>query len=275
MPANGDSLAERVQSSYLQLSSVASDLNTVSDELGKSIAEIDLALKKLNLGVSVWVDINEWEDDLDYYKEQLGYAKIDGKWGIALRTVSGNLNWPDRDEVEQWLFSDAPRRLRLAAIETLPDMLKSLSDEAVETTSKIKGKLAEAKEVAAAVKGASEGRAKPGSDLSALDQMGRLRNAVLRALADGNQRILVSMLQAGRWSLRANELVIAVAESQTVVDMSVGSDARSLAIAAASGILGRAVELRVVSGANDVAAAKREQGKHGGSAGLSAREQKK
>jgi len=246
MPTNGDSLAERVQSSYLQLSLLASDLNTVSDELGKSIAEIDVALKKLNLGVSVWVNISDWEDELDHYEEQLGYAKIDGKWGIALRTVSGNYNWPDQDKVEQWLFSDAPRRLRLAAIETLPEMLKKLSEEAVETTNKIKGKLAEAKEVAAAVKGAAWGPAKPGSDLAAVDQMGTLRNAVLRALADGNQRISVSMLEAGKWSLRANEVVIAVAESQTVVDMSFGADARRLAIAAASGILGRAVKVNIV-----------------------------
>jgi hypothetical protein len=273
MPTNGDSLAERVQSCYVQLSSVASDLNTVSDELGKSVAEIDDALKKLNLGVSVWVNIHEWEEEFDYYMEQLGYAKVDGKWGIALRTVSGDFRWPDQDKIEQWLFNDAPRRLRLAAIETLPEMLKSLSEEAVKTTDKIKSRLAEAKEVAAAVKGASEGRAKPGSDLAALDQMGKLRNAVLRALADGNQRILVSMLEAGKWSLRANELVIAVAESQTVVDMSFGTDARRLAIGAASGTLGRGVGVKVVS-ANGVAAINGEQVKGSGSAGP-AKEQKK
>jgi hypothetical protein len=151
MSATGDSLAERVQSSYLQLSSVASDLNAVSDELGKSVAEIDAVLKRLNLGISVWVHINSWGDE-DYSFEDIGYAKVDGKWGIALQTVSGNERWPDQDHVEQWLFSDAPRKLRLASIEKLPEMLKKLSEEAVETTKKIKGKLAEVKEVATAVK---------------------------------------------------------------------------------------------------------------------------
>jgi hypothetical protein len=151
MSATGDSLAERVQSSYLQLSSVASDLNAVSDELGKSVAEIDAVLKRLNLGISVWVHINSWGDE-DYSFEDIGYAKVDGKWGIALQTVSGNERWPDQDHVEQWLFSDAPRKLRLASIEKLPEMLKRLSEEAVETTNKIKGKLAEVKEVATAVK---------------------------------------------------------------------------------------------------------------------------
>src|SRR6202050_365302 len=76
----------------------------------------------------------------------------------------------------------------------------------------------------------------------------RLRGAVLQALGDGNQRILVSMLEAGEWAVEGNEVVIKVAESQTVIDMSLGADARRLAIASASGILGRAVKLRVVAG---------------------------
>ena len=52
--------------------------------------------------------------------------------------------------------------------------------------------------------------------------MEHLQTAVLQALTDGNQRILVSMLSAGEWSVQGNELVIKIAESQTVVDMSLG-----------------------------------------------------
>src|SRR5580698_9378023 len=77
----------------------------------------------------------------------------------------------------------------------------------------------------------------------------RLRSAVLQALGDGNQRILVSMLEAGEWTVEGNEVVIKVSESQTVVDMSLGADARRLAIASASGVLGRPVKLRIVPGA--------------------------
>jgi DNA polymerase-3 subunit gamma/tau len=77
----------------------------------------------------------------------------------------------------------------------------------------------------------------------------RLRSAVLQALMDGNQRILVSMLEAGEWGVEGNEVVIKVSESQTVVDMSLGGDARRLAIASASGVLGRAVKLKIVPGA--------------------------
>jgi DNA polymerase-3 subunit gamma/tau len=81
------------------------------------------------------------------------------------------------------------------------------------------------------------------------DQIQRVQNAVLQALTDDNQRVLVSMLGSGEWSLQDNEVVIKVTESQTVVDMSLGSDARRVAIACASGVLGRAVKLKIVPGA--------------------------
>jgi DNA polymerase-3 subunit gamma/tau len=76
-----------------------------------------------------------------------------------------------------------------------------------------------------------------------------LKTAVLQAIGENNQRILASMLEAGEWSVQANELLIKVAESQTVVDMSLAADARRLVIASASGVLGRAVKLRIIPGA--------------------------
>jgi DNA polymerase-3 subunit gamma/tau len=85
----------------------------------------------------------------------------------------------------------------------------------------------------------------------------RLQSAVLQALTEGNQRILVSMLEPGEWSVEGNEVVIKVSESQTVVDMSLSADARRLAIASASGVLGRAVKLKIVPGASVATAEKR------------------
>lgn len=95
----------------------------------------------------------------------------------------------------------------------------------------------------------SQPTSEPQSPPAGRSDIDRLQAAVLQALTDGNQRILVSMLSAGEWSVQANELVIKVAESQTVVDMSLGTDAKRLAIASASGILGRAIKLKVVPGA--------------------------
>ena len=80
-------------------------------------------------------------------------------------------------------------------------------------------------------------------------QIEKLQAAVLQALTDANQRILVSMLSSGEWSVQANELVIKVAESQTVVDMSLGPEGKRIAITAASGVLGRAIKLKLIPGA--------------------------
>jgi DNA polymerase-3 subunit gamma/tau len=75
-----------------------------------------------------------------------------------------------------------------------------------------------------------------------------VRNAVLRALSEAGQRMLVSMLETGEWSIDGNELVIKVAASTNVIDMSLGAEGKRMAIAAASGAAGRALKLKVLSG---------------------------
>jgi hypothetical protein len=94
------------------------------------------------------------------------------------------------------------------------------------------------------------------------EEIQRLQLAVLQALTDANQRILASMLSSGEWSVQGNELVIKVAESQTVVDMSLGSEGKRIAIATASGVLGRAVKLKVVPGATVTPQEKKNGGQH-------------
>ncbi|HEV2396644.1 MAG TPA: DNA polymerase III subunit gamma/tau [Candidatus Sulfotelmatobacter sp.] len=88
------------------------------------------------------------------------------------------------------------------------------------------------------------------TETDSADPAGKVQAAVLQALMDANQRILVSMLSSGDWTVQGNELVIKVAESQTVVDMSLGTEAKRIGIATASGVLGRAVKLKVVPGAS-------------------------
>jgi DNA polymerase-3 subunit gamma/tau len=75
-----------------------------------------------------------------------------------------------------------------------------------------------------------------------------VREPVLNALAAGGHQMLVSMLEGGEWQVEGNELVIKVAASATVIDMTLGADARRLAIATASGVAGRALKLKVIPG---------------------------
>jgi DNA polymerase-3 subunit gamma/tau len=73
-----------------------------------------------------------------------------------------------------------------------------------------------------------------------------LRDVVLNAL--NAQPMLVSMLEAGQWSLEGNSLVARVALSSTMIDMSFTADARRIASAAASGAAGRPVKMQVLPG---------------------------
>jgi hypothetical protein len=80
-----------------------------------------------------------------------------------------------------------------------------------------------------------------------------LREAVLNALS--GHRMLASMLEAGEWQVVANDVIIKVAASPTIIEMSVGADARRIATATASGVLGHAVRLKVLSGGTAQASA--------------------
>lgn len=154
MPTERESLSAKVQSSYQQLSKVAGELNAVSDELGMCIVDLVAALKKLNLGVTKWIQIREDTDPEtgDFSLDYLGYAKVGGKWGIGLRTVTGNYNCDPEGSYEQWAFNDGPRELRLTAIGKIPELLSKLSEEATQMTEDVRKKLGEAQEVAEAIK---------------------------------------------------------------------------------------------------------------------------
>jgi hypothetical protein len=147
--------SEDVSSAFHELTSIASVLNKVSDALGKAVSDIDEGLKKLNLGISVWVRIHydpAGPDDPSYYVEELGYAKIDGKWCTALRTITGSEITEEGDAISTYAFNEAPRALRLKAIDKLPALLKALTNESSRVTKELKGKLASAQAVAAVIK---------------------------------------------------------------------------------------------------------------------------
>jgi hypothetical protein len=136
---------ERVQELVRQFPAAATTLNNATDQLGTSVGQLDTILKRFSFGVPTWVAFLEShtpEGD-EFYNEELGYAKIGGKWGIAIKTVDGNYHFPDHDRVEQWLFNDAPRLLRIKAVDKIPDLLEALLKKAAETSAKITEKAAE------------------------------------------------------------------------------------------------------------------------------------
>lgn len=217
-------LPERVAQYYSELSAASKDLNSISDELGKPIAEIDVALKRLNLGVAVWVPIQKEDgvpDESWYWSEDIGYAKIGANWGICLRKVTGDYQRQDCDErVESWLFNDAPRTLRISAIEKIPDLIERLSKAALETTEAIRERLSVAQAVAEAVKGAANSTIRTSPRLpirptrtsvvqveaalaseSAVPNLESLREAVCAALDRAGHSSAAQVLGTGVWKL--------------------------------------------------------------------------
>ena len=93
----------------------------------------------------------------------------------------------------------------------------------------------------------------------------RVRNAVLNALGEAGQPMLVSMLEIGEWVIEGSDVVVRLAVSATVIDMSVSADSKRLAIAAASGVIGRPVKLKVLPGGTAQAAPARPASASNGS----------
>ena len=145
------SKVEKIQTHFQALSSAATSLNTASDELTKVVGVLDEALRKLNVGLPVWVTVSRWEDELRRGQDEIGYCKVNGKWGIAL-CRSWNDDAGGEDTIEGlWHFNDAPREVRLAGVDKLPEVIEALSKEAIETTKKVQEKTKEVRELASVI----------------------------------------------------------------------------------------------------------------------------
>jgi hypothetical protein len=144
---------ERVENSFKHLASAAQALSGASDDLGKVIRHLDSSLKKLGLGITVWVQVSGSSDETQYWSNELGYAKVDGKWGVALREITGFHMDKDDESTEVWAFNDAPRALKTEAVDKIPDLLEKMLQQTEETTKELKAKIEQASELAFVVSG--------------------------------------------------------------------------------------------------------------------------
>jgi hypothetical protein len=141
----------RLVDAFKRLATSAQSLSFASDEFAKPIARIDAVLKQLNLGLIAWEKIQGGEDeDENYWSHDVGYAKVDDVWGLAIRSRQGN-HQIDEAVLEEWLFNSAPRPLRIDAIDKVPALLEKLITAAEKTAKKLREKTAEAHDLAAAL----------------------------------------------------------------------------------------------------------------------------
>jgi hypothetical protein len=121
-----------VQSSFRKVAAAANALNAASDRFSRLVGEIDTLLKPLNIGIPCWVTVSNWSTENDRGEDQVGYAKINGKWCIGLRSVSDF-----SEQCEDWVFSEGPRRMRLKAVDYLAELLDELAKKTEEGTASI------------------------------------------------------------------------------------------------------------------------------------------
>jgi hypothetical protein len=146
-------LPDRISASFQELADCSARLNSASDELANAVHPIDAALKKLNLGVTAWHSYKRFDDPHGseyYWSRRIGYARVGRTWGLALSTVSGYYSSDDEDK-EEWLFNDAPRWMRVEAVDHIPDLLELLVKETNKVTANLQEKTEKARELAGTI----------------------------------------------------------------------------------------------------------------------------
>ena len=157
MKEDMDALSQRVQESFLRLSTTAANLNSVSDKLNASISNLEAALRKLGLGITSWVPFTSStsQDGLSYWFEEIGYAKVNGRWALAIRTRSGH-EAAESDDIEIWPFNEAPRHLRVRAVKKIPELIDKLNKDAAEIAEQVVARANEVHFLGAAIMAVSE-----------------------------------------------------------------------------------------------------------------------
>jgi enamine deaminase RidA (YjgF/YER057c/UK114 family) len=148
--------ATRIASAVKKLAVSSTALNEATDEFSNVTAPLDEVLQKLNLGVDCWVRVQTFSgyhgDDLHH---EVGYAKVNGRWGVALRSFEDERDRDEYSNMERWLFNEGPRAMRVAAIAKIPDLLEELVKKADKATRKVKEGTESAREVIAALQTAA------------------------------------------------------------------------------------------------------------------------
>ncbi len=212
--ASGDQKIAKIQTHFHALSTAATSLNIASDELTKVVGVLDEALKKLNVGLTAWVPFLRWScEPPEYDEEQIGYCKINSKWGIAIRRVAGDYSTDEGSVEGPWLFNDAPREMRLRAVDKIPEMIEALSTEASKTTKRVLEKTKEVRDLASSIeKITNEPRRAERSVKGVSFGTSGITAAQLKGILTGvqeRQKFLGELLEhASRWELGSSDLWI-------------------------------------------------------------------
>lgn len=159
-PKRRTAVIGKVEASLRKLASLSKDLNEASDELSRQIAGLETALNGYKLGVWAWVknpiikkaELSEPDEKGNcyfiQYTHHLFYGKHKGKWGLL---VNDGWEWEDEERHVTFL-RNAPREVRLSAMDRIPDLLDDLVEKVAAVTKEASEKAAQAKELATALR---------------------------------------------------------------------------------------------------------------------------
>lgn len=233
MPTQGDSQSPTARELFEQLSETASSLNSASDLLSKRVEHLDSALQKFNLGVACWETFASSPDEaLPFWsKDEIGYAKFKDKWRIGLRHLSGDDNFPERDETKEWPFTEAPRELRVQASRHFAKLIAKLNEEAKVTEQKLSASTIEVERLTTAIDALFNGKAMLASRPAKQTEPppDKLRDVVTQALHDKGHETASTLLRGGNWHLHDGNLTVAVAVRKTMLSLTMNPEAERIA----------------------------------------------
>jgi hypothetical protein len=141
-----------IESDLKILTGTAKTLNALTDELNKQVEQIEAILGQLNLGLTVWVYVDETTEERGWlHYVRLLYSKNDGEWGMAIDEYDEHQGTEERRDYRSWRFNAAPRGMRLQAVGFIPALLKELVKESQTVTEKLKAKVLEVREIASSL----------------------------------------------------------------------------------------------------------------------------
>ena len=151
MSQQDTSASDRISDTLSQLRPAAQGVFNAADQLAKSISTIERTLKSMNVNFEAWATYRDADDDHTIDHWDVGYSRVNGHWGICIKTVYGSAYHPEEVDVTRWHFNEAPLYLRPQAVAKIPDVIEALVKTAPSVEKKILSAAEQAESIAQAV----------------------------------------------------------------------------------------------------------------------------